>query len=81
MEGSSIVVIGGGPGGMVAAAHFAAMGARVTVYERSTYEEQTSSQRGWPIALGDVAKTSIEEAGMSSDFGPSCKCSPRLIPS
>jgi 2-polyprenyl-6-methoxyphenol hydroxylase-like FAD-dependent oxidoreductase len=74
MEGSHVVVIGGGPGGVLSAAHFASLGARVTVYERSTAEERESQNLGWTIALGRVAREAIEHADIPADFGPAARC-------
>jgi D-arabinose 1-dehydrogenase-like Zn-dependent alcohol dehydrogenase len=81
MEGSHVVVIGAGPGGLLAAAHFAASGARVTVYERRSAEQQRSLQLGWTIALGKVATDAIEDAGISANFGLECKSAPPVHPS
>lgn len=80
MEGSHVVVVGGGPGGLLSAAHFASLGARVAVYERRTAEEQTCSQPGWTIALGRLARDAIEGADVSGDFGPSAQYDPTSPP-
>lgn len=74
MEGLSIGVIGGGPGGMLCAAAFAQQGACVSVYERRSEQEQNLPELGWSIALGGVAREALEAAGLSSDFGPSARC-------
>jgi 2-polyprenyl-6-methoxyphenol hydroxylase-like FAD-dependent oxidoreductase len=74
MEGCNVAVIGGGPAGVLCAAHFAKQGANVTVYERRTLAQQQDPGIGWSIALGGVACKALEDAGLSSDFGPQHKC-------
>lgn len=69
MNGCKVTVIGGGPAGVLSAAHFAKRGAKVTVYETRQLEKQVAPGRGWSIALGDLATRSIEDAGLSADFG------------
>lgn len=69
-----MAVIGGGPAGVLTAAHFAKHGARVSVYEKRTASEQQAPRLGWTIALGDVATGAIEQAGLSADFGRSGLC-------
>jgi 2-polyprenyl-6-methoxyphenol hydroxylase-like FAD-dependent oxidoreductase len=75
MKGCSVAVIGGGPAGTLCAAHFAKRGARVTVYEPRTVAQQTSVQLGWSIAMGRMGTDAIDAAGLSSDFGPTYRCS------
>lgn len=74
MQGCNVTVIGGGPAGVLTAAQFAKRGARVTVYERRTLQQQESSGLGWTIALADAATAAIEDAGLSADFGPAGLC-------
>lgn len=73
MDGCTVAVIGGGPAGTLAAAHFAKLGATVTVYERYSITKQNSVALGWVIALGKVACDAIEAAGLSADFGLSAR--------
>eukprot|EP00892_Ulva_mutabilis_P007319 jgi/Ulvmu1/495/UM001_0503.1 len=68
LDGRKVAVIGGGPGGILCAAHLAKLGAQVTVYERWP-ATKAWSQPGWNIMLGNVAGKSIQAAGLSSDFG------------
>jgi 2-polyprenyl-6-methoxyphenol hydroxylase-like FAD-dependent oxidoreductase len=81
MKGCNVAVIGGGPAGVLTAAHFAKRGAHVTVYERRTAQQQSDPVRGWSIALGDVATDSITAAGLSADFGPEGRFVPRTFSS
>lgn len=74
MEGCKVVVVGGGPAGIVAAAQFAQLGATVTVYESRSLSKQHAAAQGWVIALGEVAREAIEAAGLSADFGGSSRC-------
>lgn len=74
MRGCQVAVIGGGPAGTLCAAQFAKRGARVTVYERKSCDEQVSVRLGWPIALGRMGTDAIDAAGLSSDFGPTYEC-------
>jgi 2-polyprenyl-6-methoxyphenol hydroxylase-like FAD-dependent oxidoreductase len=78
MNGCNVAVIGGGPAGVLTAAHFAKRGAKVTVYERRTAQQQNDPARGWSIALGEVATGAIEAAGLSADFGVGGMCVPRV---
>lgn len=74
MQGCNVTVIGGGPAGVLTAAHFANRGARVAVYERRSLSQQEAPRLGWSITLGDVALGAMEEAGLSADFGPEGLC-------
>lgn len=74
MQGCKVTVIGGGPAGVLTAAHFAKRGARVTVYEKRTVPQQNVPGLGWSIGLGDVATGAIEAAGLSADFGAAGRC-------
>lgn len=76
MQNCNVTVIGGGPAGLLTSAHFAKRGARVTVYEKRTLQQQESPGFGWTIALGDVATAAIAEAGLSADFGTAGLCVP-----
>lgn len=71
LAGKTAGVIGGGPAGMLCAAHLARLGAAVAVFERT---EASAAGAVWSISLGRCAKEAIEAAGLSSDFGPELRC-------
>ena len=79
MNGCNVTVIGGGPAGVLSAAHFAKRGAKVTVYEKRPLQKQDAPGRGWSIALGELATHCIEAAGLSADFGAAGRCDLRIV--
>ena len=81
LEGCDVAVVGGGPAGMLCAAQFAKQGAAVTVYERRTLAQQQDPGIGWSIALGGVSCKAMEDAGLSSEFGPRRRCAAHVTPS
>eukprot|EP00892_Ulva_mutabilis_P005928 jgi/Ulvmu1/3707/UM170_0013.1 len=70
LAGKTVAVVGGGPGGMLCAAH---LGAAVDVFERhdpAAVDRTKPPPALWNIALGEPAGNAIEAAGLSADFGP-----------
>ena len=77
LAGKTVGIVGGGPGGMLCAAHLAWLGAAVEVFERhdpAAVDTSKPPPAVWSIALGVSAKRAIEAAGLSSDFGPQWQC-------
>eukprot|EP00892_Ulva_mutabilis_P005934 jgi/Ulvmu1/3712/UM170_0018.1 len=73
LAGKTVAVVGGGPGGMLCAAHLARLGAAVEVFERhdpAAVDRTKTPPSLWSIALGEPAGNAIEAAGLSADFGP-----------
>ena len=71
LAGKTVGVAGGGPGGMLCAAHLARLGATVEVFERHDPAVATSDPPAvWSIILSPALKWVIEAAGISADFGP-----------
>ena len=83
LAGRTVAVVGGGPGGVLCAAHLARLGAAVDVFESRDPEAVGQGQGKqppamWSIALGSCAERAIEAAGLSSDFGPQWRCTSAL---
>lgn len=77
LAGKTVGIVGGGPGGMLCAAHLARLGAAVEVFERhdpAAAGEGRPPQAVWSIAMGAPARKAIAAAGLQSDFGPRYKC-------
>eukprot|EP00892_Ulva_mutabilis_P004315 jgi/Ulvmu1/2255/UM013_0102.1 len=69
-----VVIVGGGPGGMMAAAQLARLGAQVDVYEKyaatdAVYESTKGFRAGWLIMLGMQVAPAFESAGISRYMG------------
>eukprot|EP00892_Ulva_mutabilis_P008251 jgi/Ulvmu1/5799/UM025_0054.1 len=74
LDGKRVAVVGGGPAGMMAAAHVASLGADVDIYERYSEnkkvpESSRSFRAGWLILLGSGVSKAFDSAGISPDLG------------
>ena len=79
LAGRTVAVVGGGPAGMLCAAHLARLGAAVEVFESRDPAAADPAQAPlpvWSIALGLNAKKAMKAAGLSSDLGPQWRCAP-----
>ena len=75
LAGKTVGIVGGGPGGMLCAAHLAGLGAAVEVFERrNNGPKGQPPPAGWNIMLSSIARQAIDSAGISSDFGPMWRC-------
>lgn len=82
LAGKTVGIVGGGPGGMLCAAHLARLGAAVEVFERRNNGPKGNGKpipAGWNIMLNPIARRAIDSAGISSDFGPMWRCAPRAM--
>eukprot|EP00892_Ulva_mutabilis_P008249 jgi/Ulvmu1/5797/UM025_0052.1 len=89
LAGRTVGIVGGGPAGLLCAAHMAMHGAEVTVFESREAPQTAAPEpsggggsggdggdaggRTWNIALGVVSKHAIQAAGLSADLGPQWK--------
>jgi 2-polyprenyl-6-methoxyphenol hydroxylase-like FAD-dependent oxidoreductase len=83
LDGKRVVVVGGGPAGMLAAGHMAKLGAHVDVFERQANSKLGTNEEddpmapvraGWNILLGQRARLSLETAGLSAEFPTEDRC-------
>lgn len=77
LAGKTAAVVGGGPAGMLCAAHLARLGAAVEVLERHDPEAVDKSKPPpavWTIGLAAPAKKSMKAAGLNPEFDPKWKC-------
>ena len=77
LAGKTAAVVGGGPGGMLCAAHLARLGAAVEVFERhdpAAVDEGKPPPAVWTIGLAAPATRSVKAAGLNPDFGKKWRC-------
>lgn len=77
LAGRTVGVVGGGPGGMLCAAHLARLGASVEVFERHDPNSEDKSRPPpplWSIRLGPNGWQSLVAAGLNPDLGPQWGC-------
>ena len=73
---TTLLIVGGGPGGVLCATHLARLGATVEVFERLDPAGEGATDlppNAWVIGLSPIAQRAMEAAGINPDMGTKWK--------